>query len=77
MEVSSHSLVQHRVGGVDFNGAVLTNLTQDHLDFHITMDNYFKAKAQLFADLVIGDFAVQWIVCVKKTVNQIDYCFIR
>ena len=58
MEVSSHSLVQHRVGGVDFNGAVLTNLTQDHLDFHITMDNYFRAKAQLFADLVIGDFAV-------------------
>lgn len=58
MEVSSHSLVQHRVDCVDFNGAVLTNLTQDHLDFHITMNNYFKAKAQLFADLVTGDFAV-------------------
>lgn len=58
MEVSSHSLVQKRVGYVDFNGAVLTNLTQDHLDFHITMENYFKAKAKLFADLVTGDFAV-------------------
>ncbi len=58
MEVSSHSLVQHRVDYVDFNGAVLTNLTQDHLDFHITMDNYFRAKALLFADLVAGDFAV-------------------
>ena len=58
MEVSSHSLVQHRVDYVDFNGAILTNLTQDHLDFHITMENYFKAKSKLFADLVAGDFAV-------------------
>ena len=58
MEVSSHSLVQHRVDYVDFNGAVLTNLTQDHLDFHITMENYFKAKAKLFAGLVREDFAV-------------------
>lgn len=58
MEVSSHSLVQHRVDFVDFNGAILTNLTQDHLDFHITMENYFKAKATLFSNLVTGDFAV-------------------
>lgn len=58
MEVSSHSLVQHRVDYLDFNGAVLTNLTQDHLDFHITMNNYFKAKAKLFEDLLIDDFAV-------------------
>ncbi len=58
MEVSSHSLVQHRVDCVDFNGAVLTNLTQDHLDFHITMENYFRAKARLFTDLVTDDFAV-------------------
>ena len=43
---------------MDFNGAVLTNLTQDHLDFHITMENYFKAKSKLFSDLVVGDFAV-------------------
>ena len=58
MEVSSHSLVQKRVEYVDFNGAIFTNLTQDHLDFHITMENYFKAKAKLFADLVTGDFAI-------------------
>lgn len=58
MEVSSHSLAQHRVDYVDFNGAVLTNLTQDHLDFHITMENYFNAKAILFENLVAGDFAV-------------------
>ncbi len=58
MEVSSHALAQHRVDFCDFNGAVFTNLTQDHLDFHITMQNYFKAKAILFEDLVAGDFAV-------------------
>ena len=58
MEVSSHALAQHRVDYCDFNGAVFTNLTQDHLDFHITMNNYFKAKAMLFEDLVSGDFAV-------------------
>ena len=58
MEVSSHSVVQHRVDYVDFNGAILTNLTQDHLDFHITMENYYKAKAAIFAKLVAGDFAV-------------------
>ena len=58
MEVSSHALAQHRVDYCDFNGAVFTNLTQDHLDFHITMHNYFKAKAILFEDLVAGDFAV-------------------
>ena len=58
MEVSSHALAQHRVDYCAFNGAVLTNLTQDHLDFHITMNNYFKAKAKLFEDLCSDDFAV-------------------
>lgn len=58
MEVSSHSLAQHRVDYIEFNGAVFTNLTQDHLDYHITMENYFRAKAKLFEDLVVGDFAV-------------------
>lgn len=58
MEVSSHALEQNRVGGCRFNGAVFTNLTQDHLDYHITMDNYFKAKALLFEHLTEGDFAV-------------------
>lgn len=58
MEVSSHALEQNRVGGCSFNGAVLTNLTQDHLDYHVTMDNYFEAKALLFRGLQEGDFAV-------------------
>lgn len=58
MEVSSHALDQNRVGGCRFNGAVFTNLTQDHLDYHITMDNYFKAKALLFEHLKEGNFAV-------------------
>ncbi len=49
MEVSSHSLELDRVYGVEFETAILTNITQDHLDFHKTMDNYARAKAKLFA----------------------------
>ncbi|MBI2996163.1 MAG: UDP-N-acetylmuramoyl-L-alanyl-D-glutamate--2,6-diaminopimelate ligase [Candidatus Melainabacteria bacterium] len=48
MEVSSHALSLHRVNECNFTGAVLTNVTQDHLDFHLTMDEYFKAKRKLF-----------------------------
>ncbi|MGE4296393.1 MAG: UDP-N-acetylmuramoyl-L-alanyl-D-glutamate--2,6-diaminopimelate ligase [Desulfovibrionaceae bacterium] len=51
MEVSSHALDQHRVGGLDFRAGVLTNVTQDHLDYHKTMDGYFRAKAMLFHKL--------------------------
>lgn len=58
MEVSSHALEQNRVGRCVFKGAVLTNLTQDHLDYHITMDNYFEAKAILFKNLKEGAFAI-------------------
>ena len=49
MEVSSHALTLHRVGGVRFDVAAFTNLTEDHLDFHKTMDAYCDAKAELFA----------------------------
>ncbi len=49
MEVSSHALAQRRVLGCQFAVAVFTNLTQDHLDFHGTMENYFQAKALLFS----------------------------
>ena len=82
MEVSSHALAQHRVDFCDFNGAVFTNLTQDHLDFHITMNNYFKAKAILFENLVAGDFAVinkddeyseRFINAVSPTVSLYTY----
>src|SRR4029434_6177367 len=51
MEVSSHALAQDRTRGIEWNVAVFTNLTQDHLDFHGTMENYFEAKAKLFQDL--------------------------
>ena len=48
MEVSSHALAEHRVAGVEFDTAVFTNLTQDHLDFHGTLENYLRAKTKLF-----------------------------
>ncbi len=48
MEVSSHALSQHRVDDIDFNVAVFTNLTQDHLDYHHDMDDYLAAKLRLF-----------------------------
>lgn len=48
MEVSSHALAENRVAGVEFDTAVFTNLTQDHLDFHGTMENYLRAKTRLF-----------------------------
>src|SRR6266704_2190000 len=51
MEVSSHALAQERTRGLEWNVAVFTNLTQDHLDFHGTMENYFEAKASLFTGL--------------------------
>lgn len=57
-EVSSHALEQHRVRKCEFKGAVFTNLTQDHLDYHVTMENYFKAKQKLFSSLKEGAFAV-------------------
>lgn len=48
MEVSSHALDQHRLDGCFFEVGAFTNLTQDHLDYHKTMENYFEAKAKLF-----------------------------
>ena len=51
MEVSSHALMQARVRGVEWDVAVFTNLTQDHLDYHKTMEAYFNAKATLFTNL--------------------------
>src|SRR5438034_6490576 len=48
MEVSSHGLDQHRVDGTRYGCAVFTNLSQDHLDYHGTLEAYFEAKARLF-----------------------------
>ena len=56
MEVSSHALDQQRVAGCRFSSAVFTNLTQDHLDYHSSMEAYFEAKARLFADpFLVGE----------------------
>jgi len=62
MEVSSHSLELHRVHGVEFDVAIYTNLTHDHLDFHGNMQNYLKAKLKLFEKLGKG---------IKKDVTAI------
>ena len=51
METSSHGLAQNRLKGVIFNTAVFTNLSHDHLDYHISMERYFEAKLQLFQQL--------------------------
>ncbi|MEB3322677.1 MAG: UDP-N-acetylmuramoyl-L-alanyl-D-glutamate--2,6-diaminopimelate ligase [Synechococcaceae cyanobacterium] len=58
MEVSSHALDQQRVAGCRFAGAVFTNLTQDHLDYHPSMEAYFAAKALLFAPPLLTGGAV-------------------
>ncbi|HWN95633.1 MAG TPA: UDP-N-acetylmuramoyl-L-alanyl-D-glutamate--2,6-diaminopimelate ligase, partial [Methylomirabilota bacterium] len=54
MEVSSHALEQKRVAGVEFDVAIFTNLTQDHLDYHGTMQNYLTAKQKLFTKTAAG-----------------------
>ncbi len=58
MEVSSHSLVQKRVLGIDFHRAIFTNLTRDHLDFHKTPNQYKQAKAILFKNLSAESIAI-------------------
>jgi UDP-N-acetylmuramoyl-L-alanyl-D-glutamate--2,6-diaminopimelate ligase len=55
MEVSSHALAQFRADGVRFSAAAFTNLTQDHLDFHKDLEEYFAAKRRLFVDLLPAD----------------------
>jgi len=60
MEVSSHALDQHRVFGINYRGALFTNLTRDHLDYHGTMENYAKAKKRLFDGLQPDAIAVLW-----------------
>jgi len=58
MEVSSHSVVQHRIGGLKFRGGIFTNLTRDHLDYHKTFENYRDAKKAFFDSLGKDAFAV-------------------
>ncbi|HEY9745593.1 MAG TPA: UDP-N-acetylmuramoyl-L-alanyl-D-glutamate--2,6-diaminopimelate ligase [Oculatellaceae cyanobacterium] len=86
MEVSSHALEQHRVAACDFEVAVLTNVTQDHLDYHKTMEQYWKAKALLFRNLKTGnakqraavinldsDYAREFIAAVPSGITLYTY----
>jgi UDP-N-acetylmuramoyl-L-alanyl-D-glutamate--2,6-diaminopimelate ligase len=76
MEVSSFGLVQHRIGITHFRASVFTNLTQDHLDYHKTMEAYYQAKKMLFAvsdyaliniDDAYGRRLVEEVTCDKET----------
>ena len=58
MEVSSHAIAQERIAGLDFDGALFTNLTRDHIDYHKTFDNYRDTKKRLFDNLKPSAFAV-------------------
>nr|NQU89719.1 UDP-N-acetylmuramoyl-L-alanyl-D-glutamate--2,6-diaminopimelate ligase [Bacteroidota bacterium] len=58
MEVSSHAIVQDRISGVKFYGAVFTNITHDHLDYHQTFSNYIDAKKKFFDELPADAFAL-------------------
>lgn len=86
MEVSSHALDQHRVAGCQYQVAIHTNITQDHLDYHRTMANYAAAKAKLFSGLTAGDVTQptavfnaddEWVGTLQKhcspTANQVTY----
>lgn len=68
MEVSSHALVLRRVAGIRFAAGVFTNLSQDHLDFHETMEAYAQAKAELFpmCDRVAGNLDDPWFDAVLR-----------
>ena len=78
MEVSSHAIAENRIAGIDFNVAVFTNLTQDHLDYHKTMENYRNTKAKLFArakDFVVVnvDDAAGAVMLENATCKKITY----
>lgn len=86
MEASSHSLEQNRVAGCHFEASVFTNLTQDHLDYHQTMENYFQSKMKLFsnqsvrtdlASVNIDDLYGARILSARKamTLKSVSYGF--
>lgn len=58
MEASSHAISQDRVTGLEFTGAVFTNMSHDHLDYHVTFDDYIEAKKMLFDNLSSSAFAL-------------------
>ena len=65
MEVSSHGIDQQRVGAVAFDVAIFTNLTQDHLDYHRTIENYFAAKRAWFDELVANPLGKKPIAVIN------------
>ncbi len=78
MEVSSHSLARKRVDGCNFDAAIFTNISQDHLDYHNSMENYFEAKKRLFEEVLKGSNKKNKIAIIniddpfgKKLVEQI------
>jgi UDP-N-acetylmuramoyl-L-alanyl-D-glutamate--2,6-diaminopimelate ligase len=72
MEVSSHAVDQERVAGIPFAGAIITNLTQDHLDYHQDMDEYFTVKARLFRPAAQGGLPLEDKI---RVINADDaYC---
>jgi UDP-N-acetylmuramoyl-L-alanyl-D-glutamate--2,6-diaminopimelate ligase len=58
MEVSSHAIHQHRIAGLQFSGAIFTNITHDHLDYHKTFDEYIRVKKAFFDNLSSSAFAI-------------------
>jgi UDP-N-acetylmuramoyl-L-alanyl-D-glutamate--2,6-diaminopimelate ligase len=58
MEVSSHAVAQHRIKGIKFAGGIFTNITHDHLDYHKTFEEYFKAKQRFFNSLGSASFVL-------------------
>ncbi len=85
MEVSSHAISQGRANGINFNAAIFTNLTQDHLDYHKTMENYYATKAKLFEKMLVASskgnrFAIlnsddPWVsrVRIKRGINILRF----
>ena len=79
MEVSSHGLDQHRVDGTRYACAIFTNLSQDHLDYHPTMEAYFEAKARLFTPelsdrgVVNGDAEEGRVLAARATIPMVTF----
>ena len=71
MEVSSHALSQNRVAGCCFRGAIFTNLSRDHLDYHDSMEAYFNAKASLFRSHLIEDGDPRSVINIDDKWGQI------